>query len=218
MPAELKSGGQLSRAAIVASAIEMIEEEGVESLSIRKLARRCGAAPMSLYRHIATKQELLRAVADVYLAEVQYPATDELSWDESIKRVILALDEGFESHPRLAEIMSVQPVDAAAVLAAMELCASALRRGGLGDDEVVSGLAVLTAYATGYVQRRAERRRDAAIQEERLRRIQHLDEAEFPTLTSLGDALTTLDTREYFEAGLDILIDALRRRASASPA
>ncbi|MEZ0365882.1 TetR/AcrR family transcriptional regulator C-terminal domain-containing protein [Mycobacterium sp. pUA109] len=173
---------------------------------------------MSLYRHIATQQELLRAVPDTYLTDVQFPVVDELSWDETIKRVILVLDEEFESHPRLADIMSVQPIEAAAVLAALELCASALRRGGLGDDEVVSGLAVLTAYATGYVRRRAERRRNAAVQEERLARIRHLDEVEFPTLASLGDAVTALGTHQYFEAGLDILIDALSRRAAGPSA
>ncbi|WP_108772694.1 TetR/AcrR family transcriptional regulator C-terminal domain-containing protein [Mycobacterium talmoniae] len=108
------------------------------------------------------------------VATMKYPAVwiarahDATTWREYVDVEPAAVGIPGESHPRLVDIMSVQPIDAAAVLAALELCASALRRGGLGDDEAVSGLAVLKAYATGYVQRRAERRRNAAVQEERL--------------------------------------------------
>ena len=156
MPASLRGGGRLTRDSIVAAAITMIESQGVDALTMRKLANACGAAPMSLYRYIATKEELLRAVVDAYLADVDLPPTDDLPWHEAIEQVVLAVAAGFDAHTHFAEILAIQPIDAAAVLDGMERIARALRSAGFDDDAVRSGLATLSAFATGYVHRRAE--------------------------------------------------------------
>lgn len=214
MTVQLTGGRQLSREAIVAAAIDMIESSGVEALSMRSLARHCGAAPMSLYRHVATKEDLLTAVADHYLSEVKLPDTDGLTWEETVKQVILAVDEGFETHTHLADILVVHPIDPAAILKATEAVARALRTAGFDDDDVVSSLALLAAYATGYAQRRIGHRRTAAARKRRLADLGQLEASEFATLLSLGDRVAALDTPEHFEAGLDTIIDGLRRHST----
>jgi AcrR family transcriptional regulator len=210
MAVKLKAGGQLTRDAILAAAVGMIESDGVEALTMRKLADRCGAAPMSLYRHVATKHELLKAVADFYLAEVELPKTDELPWDETIKQVILAVIDGFEGHPHLADIMAVQHVDAVAIFKAWELIMRALRGAGFADEDVLTALAALSAYATGFVHRHAERLRTSASEEDRLERVHQLDPTEFSTIQSVANEIVALDTTERFERGLDLLIRALQ--------
>lgn len=211
MPATLRGGGRLTRDSIVATAISMIESSGVDTLTMRKLATACGAAPMSLYRYFATKEELLRAVVDAYLSDVELPATDGLPWHDTIEQVILAVAAAFDAHPRLREIMAIQPVDAGAVLEAMERIAQALRSAGFDDDSVRSGLSTLTAFATGYVQRRAESRRAPEVRAHRRARLAE-EPDRFAALLSLsaGDAL---DTPESFRAGLEFIIQALRQQA-----
>lgn len=211
MAVELKDGGQLTRFAIVDAAIAMIETDGVEALTMRKLARACGAAPMSLYRHIETKQDLLRAVADRHLSQVELPDVGTLPWDEAIKRVIMAINDRFEAVPRLADIMAVQPVDVTATLLATELILRALRAGGIEGDAALPALALLSAYATGHAQRRAERRQNATARERRRAHIDQLDETEFATLRAFGDRVLELDSTAQFEAGLDLLLGALRQ-------
>lgn len=215
MPASLKGGGQLTHDFIVATAITMIESDGVEALTMRKLATACGAAPMSLYRHVTTKEELLRTVVDTYLADVELPATAGLPWYDAIEQVILAVGAAFDAHPHLADIMVIQPIDAAAVLDAMERIAQALWSAGFDDNAVRSGLATLTGFATGYAHRRAENRRAPGA---RARRFGRLSEqpVRYRALLALsaGDAL---DTPENFREGLSLIIRALRQQAPPGP-
>ncbi|OSC28405.1 TetR family transcriptional regulator [Mycobacterium vulneris] len=211
MPASLKGGGQLTRRTVIATAIALIESDGVDTLTMRKLARACGAAPMSLYRHVATKEELLHAVVDAYLADVELPSTDDLPWDEAIERVVLIVAAAFDAHPQLAEILAVQPIDAAAVLDAMERIARALRSAGFDDGAVRSGLATLSAFATGYAHRRAANRRAPDVRARRFGRLAEEPER-FSALLSVS-AGEGLDTPENFRAGLGCIIDALRREA-----
>jgi AcrR family transcriptional regulator len=199
----------LNRDRIVAAAIGIIESEGVSALSMRKLAAACDAAPMSLYRHVATKEDLLREVADYYMADVQLPDTETLAWDAAIKTLVLAIAAGFEAHPQLADIMSVAPLDAAAILDAMERITAALRMAGFDDEAVTSALAMLTSYATGHAHRRAERRSAPAAQARRLARLEQ-EPQRFATLLALGDRLASLDTDERFAEGLDIMLAVLR--------
>lgn len=194
----------------MAAAVGIIESEGVSALSMRKLAAACDAAPMSLYRHVATKEDLLREVADYYMADVQLPDIRALPWDDAVRAVVLAIAAGFEAHPPLAEIMSVAPLDAAAILDAMEQITAALQTAGFDDDAVTSALAMLTSYATGHAHRRAERRSAPATQARRLARLEQ-EPQRFATLLALGDRLATLDTEDRFEQGLDTMLAALRQ-------
>jgi AcrR family transcriptional regulator len=211
MPASLRGGGRLTRQTIVATAIVLIESHGVDALTMRKLANACGAAPMSLYRYIATKEELLHAVVDAYLADVELPRTDDLPWHEAIERIVLAIAAAFDAHPHLGEILAVQPIDAAAVLDAMERIARALRSAGLDDNAVRSGLATLSAFATGYVHRRAANRRAPEVRARRFGRLAE-EPDRFSALLSIsaGDGL---DTPENFREGLVFIINALRLQA-----
>src|SRR5207244_9368352 len=98
----------LTLEAAVLAAVEVIEADGVGALTMRRLAAQLGCSPMALYRHVATKQDLIRAIGDHYLADIELPDTDGLPWDEAIVAVVsVLLHAGLEWGP-LAEIGSVQ--------------------------------------------------------------------------------------------------------------
>ncbi len=211
MPVSLKAGGRLTRDSIVATAITMIESTGVDALTMRKLAHACGAAPMSLYRYVATKEELLHAVVDACLADVDLPPTDDLPWHEAIERVVLAIAAAFDAHTPLAEILAIQPVDAAAIMDAMERIAQALRSAGFDDEAVRVGLATLISFASGYVHRRAAHRRAPQVRSQRFGLLSQ-EPQRFSTLLSIS-AEDALDTPENFRAGLATIVNALRQQA-----
>lgn len=70
----------LSRAAIVREAITMLDAEGIEALSMRKLATRLNAGATSLYRHVATKDELMELAVDEVFGEITLPPADSPDW------------------------------------------------------------------------------------------------------------------------------------------
>jgi AcrR family transcriptional regulator len=72
---------RLDRERIVSAAIALAEEAGLEAVSLRRVADRLGVTPMALYRHVASKEDLLDAMADRLYGELDLPAPDEPWWD-----------------------------------------------------------------------------------------------------------------------------------------
>lgn len=206
----------LSRDGIVDAAIELIEAEGIGALTMRALAERCGASPMALYRHVETKQELLAAVADRYLSEAELPDTAELGWRETVTGVCAAIHGTFIEHPDLAEILALQHIDTITMFTATNTILESLREAGLSDREAVHALDVVTCYATGYSQRKAELRRRETAQDLRLRRLRELPEDGFAAVRELSGELVGLDFEHSFEDGLGLILDGIEARAARS--
>jgi AcrR family transcriptional regulator len=207
-----RQASPLSLEAIVDAAAELLEAEGLGALTMRRLAARLGFSPMGLYRHVATKEELLRALADRYLADLALPDTEGLAWQETIVAVTSAIHRAFLAHSHLSEILAVQHVDALAVFRGSEAILDALTTAGMDDREAVRALDVLTSYAVGATQRKAELRGGSAAQAERLRRLRELPPGSFPTIRKLAGELVTVDFEHSFEDGLRLVIDGIERR------
>src|SRR3954470_24125665 len=88
----------LSRSRILAAALELVDEQGIDALSMRKLGQSLGFEAMSLYNHVANKDDLLDGVLDLVLAEAE-PAPAEAPWDEAIRGSAISMHAAFRRHP-----------------------------------------------------------------------------------------------------------------------
>src|SRR5437899_10425899 len=88
----------LSRERVLEAAIRLADEGGIESLSMRKLARALGVEAMSLYNHVANKGDLVDAISDLVVSEIELPAGAE-AWDVAIRRSAISAHETFMRHP-----------------------------------------------------------------------------------------------------------------------
>jgi len=95
----------LSRAAIVREAIVMLDAEGVEALSMRKLATRLNAGAASLYRHVATKDELMELAVDEAAAEIHVPAADSADWRAAVTEAARSFRTTALRHPWLPPVL-----------------------------------------------------------------------------------------------------------------
>jgi AcrR family transcriptional regulator len=194
---------------VVRAAVDVIDADGVGALTMRRLATRLGCSPMALYRHVATKQDLIRAIGEHYLADIELPDTDGLPWDEAIIAVTSALHHAVLERAPLVEIVAFQHVDAVAIFRAEETILGALRSAGLSDTEAVRGLSVITSYTVGATQRRAEQRAGSPAAVHRLQRLHQLPADTFPTLRALAGELVSVDFELSFEDGLRLLLRGL---------
>ena len=104
--ADTATGRQaLSKPIIVAAAIEIIAERGVEGLSMRHLSERLGVALGATYKHVPDKHTLLRLVAEVLYARIE-PADDVVDEFEQAKSVMLQVHEVLAAHPGMAEYIA----------------------------------------------------------------------------------------------------------------
>jgi len=196
----------LTLESVVLAAVDVIDTDGVGALTMRRLATTLGCSPMALYRHVATKQDLIRAIGEHYLADIDLPDTDGMPWDEAIIAVVSVLHHAVLEQAALVEIVAIQHVDAVAIFRAEEAILRALRSAGLSDRDAVRGLSVITSYTVGATQRRAEQRAGSPAAVQRLQRLHQLPADAFPTLRALAGELVGVDFELSFEDGLRLLL------------
>ncbi|MGH9264417.1 MAG: TetR/AcrR family transcriptional regulator [Acidimicrobiales bacterium] len=205
--------GTLSHARVVDAALVLIDAEGVDALSMPKLARHLGVGVMSLYTHVKSKDALLDAVVERVLSELPEPRGDD--WRARLRSHFGDLRAALVAHPGLGMVLASKNVAVPAVFDVLERALGDLTAAGLPDQESAHLYYDLLVYTIGFVAWELPRTH-AIPQAEYASRwrsaIASLDEARYPTLHQLADALTTVATDQQFHDGIDRII------LSAAPA
>ncbi|MEZ5231574.1 MAG: TetR/AcrR family transcriptional regulator C-terminal domain-containing protein [Acidimicrobiales bacterium] len=140
----------LSRARVLETALLLIDDAGLEALSMRKLGAALGVEAMSLYNHVASKDDLLAGVADLLLESVEIPAGDE-DWRASVRALCNAVRQVGIAHPRAFPLLVTQGRSSleawGPVLAGFDL----IHHAGLSDEQAVSAVNVVASFLVGFV-------------------------------------------------------------------
>jgi AcrR family transcriptional regulator len=208
----------LSRERIVEAAIRLADADGLEAVSLRKVAAVLDVGPMRLYGYIATKDELLDLMLDAVHAEIR-PTGD--GWREALRSLAEATRRAVHRHEWLADLIGGRPQFGPHALARMEAVLSAL--GDVDLDTVVPMITAVDAYVVGTVRKEtAERRAERAtgMDKEQWQRAYgpYLDRifatGRFPALEGMVRDGPHLDADQTFRTGLDFLLDGIERRIS----
>ncbi|MCQ4042651.1 TetR/AcrR family transcriptional regulator C-terminal domain-containing protein [Streptantibioticus rubrisoli] len=204
---------------IIASAIAVADAEGLAAVSMRRVATELGVATMSLYRHVADKDDLLMRMLDAAFAEWTLPTTAPAGWRERLELAARTLWAMFRQHPWQALALSVtRPQPIASAIPFTEWVLSALDGRGLDLQTMFTTHITLFNYVRGTavnVEMEAEAESLSGMdseewmgtQEPKLQRI--LATGRFPTLERLVTAEYDFDLDELFEFGLQRLLDGL---------
>lgn len=153
--------GSISREDIVAAATGIVTAGGHEEMSIRGLAASLGVAPMSLYRHIRDKDDLLGEVTDRLLTDVWRPAAAEDDWQSWITEAASRLRDFLVSQPAALHVYLRHPVVSPAALERMNAMMRVLRRAGLSEVAARSAYGALHTYTIGFAALEASRAQSA---------------------------------------------------------
>src|SRR5436309_9277718 len=123
----------LNREAIVGVALAIVDEEGLEGLSMRRVADRLETGPASLYAHVANKDELMELVYDQVLAEVQVQEPDKRRWEEQLKDALRQLYDVLVAHRDIAFVSMARIPIGPNMLRIGEGMLAILRAGGVPD-------------------------------------------------------------------------------------
>ncbi|PWD51062.1 TetR family transcriptional regulator [Serinibacter arcticus] len=123
----------LTRARVVAVAIEVADDDGLDGLSMRTVAGRLGVAPMALYRHVSDKDDLLAAMIDAVVSD--YPAPPEgVDWRVSLRHRVLAAQVEIRRHPWLRTAIEGATAKSLTVLAHLDAATGDLIGAGMSAD------------------------------------------------------------------------------------
>ena len=221
----------ITRGAIVAAAIPILDAEGLAAVSMRRVADALGTGPASLYQHVANKDELLELVFDAVAGEIELPAVDEHDWQGALKQLVREIRTTLSSHGELAYVTLGRVPTGPNALAVSERMLAIMRAGGVADKVAAYAVDVIALFvgATSYEESIRARglgpdptgeKIQAHVAEIRAY-FKALPPERFPMLSSMADALTAFDEEqedERFEFALDMLVGGLAALAAARAA
>ena len=207
---------RLSRPLIVSTALDLVDQHGVDALTMRALARALGADPMAVYRHVRDKEALLGALCDAVLADLD-PFDPAGAWRPQVERFAWQLRDALAARPSLAAVLASAPVTPAAVALTQQALVLMTNR-GVPVEVAAGGLATVFAYVTGHAVTEASLP-DAAQGRDELRQaaLHHLgDPTDEPP--HLDTALRLVQSPADFGFGLELIVEGLERRAAGAGA
>lgn len=209
---------QLTRSRIIATAIELIEADGVEAVSMHRLATELGCGVMSLYNYVPSKSALLDGIADQVMSAVEVTPMPQAGCAERLQAQARAFRKIARTHPRSVMVtVSRRPASAKMVRPA-EIALATLREAGFEGHEAVRILRTFLAYIVGSLVRDVGIAPGLADEEDVTSAKAWLRTAEFPNLAELSAELEAHDPEADFEFGLELLVHAVAagaRRADA---
>ncbi|WP_036494083.1 TetR/AcrR family transcriptional regulator C-terminal domain-containing protein [Nocardia sp. BMG111209] len=149
-PRQPKSAG-LRREQIVAAAVELLDAEGLDQLSMRKLGSRLGAGATSLYWHVANKDELLELTLDEIWALVEVPESDLDSWREIATTFAYSMRGAVLAHPWAATVAGQFPSVGPHAFALMERLRRTFVRAGFTGTDIYLAAGTVMSYVLGQV-------------------------------------------------------------------
>jgi AcrR family transcriptional regulator len=194
--------GTISREEIVRAAVKIVGAGCYEEMTIRSLAAGLGVAPMSLYRHIRDKDDLLDEVVDRLLARAWRPSAAEDDWQAWLIEAAAKLRYFLVSQPAALHVYLKHPVVFPAAVERMNTMLDVLRRTGADEETARRAYGALHTYTIGF----------AALEASRARWAPDSGDA-----GSLAQQLAAYTTAEQFMDGLRYLLEGIGRQAGTGP-
>jgi AcrR family transcriptional regulator len=214
---------QLSTERVLRTAVALAQRDGIESLSMRKLAQELGAGAMSLYHYVPNKVELLDGMVDLVFAEIELPST-EGDWKTALRRRAISTREVLNRHRWAVGLMESRTTPGPASLRLHDAVLGCLRSAGFSIEQTIQAYSVQDAYIYGFALQEKSlpfesAEEAAAVAEGQVREFTELAE-EFPHLAEVVAghvARVGYDFASAFEHGLDLILDALELRLGEEP-
>ena len=203
----------LSKHRVVVEAVRLADREGVEGLSMRRLAGMLGAGAMSLYHYVANKDELLDAMIDIVFAEIELPPTDS-DWQNAMRRESESARQVLARHPWAIGLMESRTSPGPANLRHREAVTACLRRAGFSVAMATHANWLLNSYVYGHALQATSLPFDTADELADMAEdvyLPLLPSDEFPYLNESATELFSAgyDPAEEFTFGLDLVLAAL---------
>jgi TetR/AcrR family tetracycline transcriptional repressor len=215
----------LSQAQIVRAALALLDEVGMDDLTMRRLADKLGVKAASLYRHVRDKNELLVLLGDEISGEIPLMPPSG-SWRSQLADMARTVRRGMLAHRDAARVLAATPPLGPRRLRHIESVLSVLRSAGLSGRDAARAAYHCNNFVTefaadeariGAMVSQTRGKRKAAFEEIR-KQFKSLPRDEYPTLVELADDLSEDDPDRLFEFGLEIWLRGLEGLTEAKKA
>jgi AcrR family transcriptional regulator len=198
--------------------VERADEQGLGSLSMRKLGERVGVEAMSLYNHVANKDDLLDGMVDLVFGEIDLPQGAD--WKTALRRRSVSARAVLHAHPWAIGLMESRRSPGPATLRHHDAVLGCLRRGGFSIEMTAHAYSLVDSYIYGFALQEATLPFETGAETAQLaQEIMRAAADEYPNLSEFTVEHVLKPGYDYadeFEIGLDLVLDALERTARAT--
>lgn len=224
-PPRAKPRAPLSKERVLRCAVGLADAGGIDSLSMRKLAESLGVEAMSLYNHVANKEEILGGIVELIMSEIHVPAGDD--WKAALRRRALSAHEVLLRHPWAPGLIESRTSHGPAGLKQSDAVLGVLRGAGFSLEHAYQAFLTLDSYVYGFTLQEVafpHAPADVPAAVERLR--PEIPASEYPHIAEMMGFVVRMRRARgrqqayeaEFEFGLDLILDGLERVRDQSSA
>ncbi|MFE5701437.1 TetR/AcrR family transcriptional regulator C-terminal domain-containing protein [Rhodococcus koreensis] len=221
------AGGPITRERILEAALAIVDRDGINGLSMRRLGKALGRDPMALYRHAPNKAALLDGLAERVLDELEVDTGDG-DWATQLREVARGFRRLALAHPQVVPLLVTRPLSTPlglrplGTLRPLEDILTLLTRAGFTDADALHVYRALFGFLYGHILNELQEVVERPDESDDLLRLglHRLPIGEFPLLRGLAPVLASYDGAAELERGVDILLAGLKatlKRRDGSP-
>ena len=210
----------LTRQRVLRAAVALADRGGVGALSMRKLAQELGVEAMSLYHHVANKDDILDGIVDVVFGEIELP-TGEAGWEAAMRRRAVSAREALRRHPWATGLMESRRTPGPANIRHHDAVLGVLRNAGFPVELAAHAYSLLDSYIYGFALQEASlpfhTPEEAAEVAQEIMAVFPADD--YPHLAEIATEHALQPGYDYgdeFLYGLDLILDGLARARAAA--
>ncbi|MGV9865406.1 TetR/AcrR family transcriptional regulator C-terminal domain-containing protein [Rhodococcus koreensis] len=220
-------GGPITRERILEAALAIVDRDGIDGLSMRRLGKALGRDPMTLYRHAPNKAALLDGLAERVLDDLEVDTGDG-DWATQLREVARGFRRLALAHPQVVPLLVTRPLSTPlglrplGTLRPLEDILTLLTRAGFTDADALHVYRALFGFLYGHILNELQELVERPDESDDLLRLglHRLPIGEFPLLRGLAPVLASYDGAAELERGVDILLAGLTatlKRGDGSP-
>lgn len=203
---------------VITAAVTLADKQGVEALSMRKLGQKLGVEAMSLYNHVANKDELLDGMVDAVIAEIKLPSGK--NWKRAMRKRAQSAREVLHRHPWAIRLLESRKNPGPATFRYFDSIIGCLREGGFSIAMAAHAFSVIDSYLYGFVLQEVKMPFDTPeeLQDLATDIMQQMPIDEYPHFAELTIKHVLKPGYSYakeFEFGLDLILNGLETASKA---
>jgi len=206
-----RTGVGLSRERVLQAGLRLVDRDGVDALTMRRLGKDLGVEAMSLYGYVANKQDLLEGVLARVYAEMPRTGAAPGPWEQRLRRIAQQFRQVLLRHPNVVGLVAARPVTSEGGLHLVESALAELREAGLDLVSANQALNVAVGFTVGHVANQVGHLESASSRPE----ADELDRERFPNVTER--AALSVDHDAEFDLGLDVIVAGVSRLVDVMP-
>jgi AcrR family transcriptional regulator len=197
---------------ILATALELVDEQGADALSMRSLAQRLGSGTATLYRHFGSRSELVALLVDRMIGEIDMPAIAALRWQRACMSFAQSTFDALTKHANVASLLIGHIPVGPNALAQREVVLSVLLDNGFAPAAAAHAYATVSRYVLGFAIQLSGSAAGADQPDARdvSAAFHRLDPSRYPATVAVADELP-VPLAEEFTFGLQLIVAGLER-------